>query len=552
MKPSDTHAGWPFAVITAAAFGAIERGYNPHRQDERPKIFWDQDERTSRGDRRRPVMHIAGLQITPDDFQPGGKVEGYFHEAGAAHAYPADDWHLTAAAELLAGIEQLDLNERVLIAVWCRQSSHVGVLSADEAIVDLSDLAAFVGVRWSPADPGARPRVIREHPSGCGVSLVLLDTLPPSDPAEGHNSTGLPGLRDALNDLIFVCDADVMVREHAADAEPELGGYIPVHGLAKRLERFSEATGEVHIPRVSGVGAGPLVWFLLRDGPRFPPIGHVLRIRPRHLVSTVAPAGEETWELMRDYGIEAGFDRVVIADYDYSDGRERRERATIFREHLPQELAGHNQRMVAAVRSVGPQALDARLQDLHAVWDALANWEGPVRGDADAAEFIRAYSASGGEWPTRQSKSSPSIIWIGEDEGNRPGGYLQGLAGAFHPERDLLEINADFPAFRALQAYWAEQYVHGGRASTPSEMTVREITDTIAEVVREWCEQTLVEAVVGVNQLAGRPGWDEARVRAALSPEALSGAALAIHHVQQSIKRSLGQRLGSLKETKVM
>ncbi len=76
--------------------------------------------------------------------------------------------------------------------------------------------------------------------------------------------------------------------------------------------------------------------------------------------------------------------------------------------------------------------------------------------------------------------------------------------------------------------------------------------ETVSEVVREWCEQTLVEVVVGVNQLAGRPGWDEARVRAALSPEALSGAALAIHHVQQSIKRSLGQRLGSLKETKTM
>ena len=54
------------------------------------------------------------------------------------------------------------------------------------------------------------------------------------------------------------------------------------------------------------------------------------------------------------------------------------------------------------------------------------------------------------------------------------------------------------------------------------------------------------------DRLAGRAGWDEARVRAALlSNEALSGAALAIHHVQQSIKRSLGQRLGSLKEVKL-
>ncbi len=322
-----------------------------------------------------------------------------------------------------------------------------------------------------------------------------------------------------------------------------------VRGLGARLERVAEAHARVELDG-RGLTAGPFDWFLLHTAPRFPLIGHVLRISSGTLVTAAAGPCDETWELMRGYGIVAGSDRVAIADHDYTDGRQQPERAALFQRDLPRELREHNELALNAIRMVGAQALDTRLRDLHEVWDALAAWEGPVREHAETEEFIRAYAAPGSGWPRSQSKSSPSIVWIGEHEGNRPQGYLEGLAGAYHPERDLLEVNADFPSFRALQAFWQEQYLP--LAETSPIGPPSQVIETVSEVVREWCEQTLVEVVVGVNQLAGRPGWDEARVRAALSPEALSGAALAIHHVQQSIKRSLGQRLGSLKETKTM
>ncbi len=548
MKLTAPHPGYTFAVLTAAGFSALARGDTYEDADRPPHVVWDWDGRTSRGPRRRPVMHLVGLLVEPDEFTPPTPEADIDRDGSVMGVYYPQDWELDAPATILEGIAGVPRDQRVLLAIWSRGTGHVSLIGADEITLDPNDPEPFAGVEWSPAMPDAEPRWIREHPSRSGVSIVLLDEHPPVDPGDHLDTSGLHGLRDALDDLIYRCPFDVFIRDYADGTDfPPGDDLTKVSGVSAKLKRISAASGELtEVPEASKRGSpGPYEWFLLRGS--FEPIGHVLRIEGGTLVTAAAPASAETWELMRRYGIAGGFDRVVIADHDHYIEPDLRPVA--FAARLPDDLAEHNHAVTEAVRSVGARTLDTRLQDLTAVWETLANWEGPVHDDAPAVEFLRAYTGSGASWPTRQSKSSPMIVWISGEHGNRPAGYLEGLAAAYHADRDLLEINADFPAFQALSLYWRDRYA---RLAEPvrADFTPGQINATIDEVVREWCEQTLVEVVVGVNQLAGRPGWDETRVRGALSSEALSGAALAIHHVQQSIKRSLGQRLGSLKEVK--
>lgn len=544
MKRTDAHPGRPFAELTAAAFDALARGETPDPGGLR--VVWDWDERTSRGSRRRPAMHVVGLVLSPDEFRPGTGIGADFDEEGNAEGvYYEDGWDVSAAGVFLETIGNQDSDHRFLIALWLGHEAYVGVLSGGEEYTNINQNSWFEGVDWSPANPGAMPPAIAGHPGQRGVTIVALDTRVPSDRVGEVDSAGLYGLRDALTDLVYDCPFEVLIRDYERGAPcPPNSEFDRLESARQRLTRLSLAHGRLDTPHASS--PHPFEWFLIREGLSFDLYGHLLAVSGGTVVVRASAPGDDTWDEMRGYGIVGGFDRVVIADF-YGFEHVGESRPELFSSHLPKELVEHNANMIGAIRSVGAQALDTRLQDLQAVWEALARWEGPVLDDAETSEFVRAYAVPGSDWPTRQQQSSPSIVWIGESDGNRPRGYLEGLAAAYHADRDLLEINAEFPAFVALHTYWTSRY---WKTVHPSEGPERlqEIDYEVSEVVREWCEQTLVEVVVGVNQLAGRPGWDERRIKAALCPEALSGAAMAIHHVQQSIRRSLGQRLGSLKE----
>ena len=72
--------------------------------------------------------------------------------------------------------------------------------------------------------------------------------------------------------------------------------------------------------------------------------------------------------------------------------------------------------------------------------------------------------------------------------------------------------------------------------------------DVIEETVHEWFEQTLVEAVIGVKALEGAREWSIEDIDRALSEVSLSSVVMPRYHIDFSIKRSLGSKLGSLKE----
>ena len=72
--------------------------------------------------------------------------------------------------------------------------------------------------------------------------------------------------------------------------------------------------------------------------------------------------------------------------------------------------------------------------------------------------------------------------------------------------------------------------------------------ETVTDVVREWFEQGLVETVLGVQGLTGSREWSFDEIKASLSEEAMTTAAMQRYHVDMAVRRGSGAKLGTLKE----
>jgi hypothetical protein len=75
--------------------------------------------------------------------------------------------------------------------------------------------------------------------------------------------------------------------------------------------------------------------------------------------------------------------------------------------------------------------------------------------------------------------------------------------------------------------------------------------DLITSVVREWFEQALVETVLGAQSLKDSPQWDMTDIGRLWPEEALTAASLQRYHIDVNLRRTLGAKLGSLKEKMV-
>ena len=114
---------------------------------------------------------------------------------------------------------------------------------------------------------------------------------------------------------------------------------------------------------------------------------------------------------------------------------------------------------------------------------------------------------------------------------------LEDRAAKYLPQQDLIQANADFRVFNDMVDRWCGRYknVPGAR-------------DVIKDVVQEWFEQQLVESVMGAHALRDARQWTFEDVQRLWSEEALTAAVLPRYHVDVAVKRSLGAKLGTLKE----
>ena len=131
----------------------------------------------------------------------------------------------------------------------------------------------------------------------------------------------------------------------------------------------------------------------------------------------------------------------------------------------------------------------------------------------------------------------PKVQWISQERGTRVGGLLEDRAAKYHPEMNLLQINEDFRVFNDMIDRWTDRYSHVSGA--------REV---VKEVVHEWFEQQLVEAVIGAQALRDSREWAMTDLAQLWSQEALTAVVVPRYHVNLAISRSLGSRLGSLRE----
>jgi hypothetical protein len=97
-------------------------------------------------------------------------------------------------------------------------------------------------------------------------------------------------------------------------------------------------------------------------------------------------------------------------------------------------------------------------------------------------------------------------------------------------------INADFRVFTDMVDRWSSAYSHVPGAAS-----------TVKEIVHEWFEQQLIETVMSAQALKSTGKWSLQELEALWSEAALTSAVLPRWHIDQSIKRNLGHRLGSLK-----
>lgn len=67
------------------------------------------------------------------------------------------------------------------------------------------------------------------------------------------------------------------------------------------------------------------------------------------------------------------------------------------------------------------------------------------------------------------------------------------------------------------------------------------------EVVHEWFEQQLTETVMSAQSLKNTGKWSLQELESIWSESALTAAVLPRWHIDQSIKRNLGHRLGTLR-----
>jgi hypothetical protein len=70
----------------------------------------------------------------------------------------------------------------------------------------------------------------------------------------------------------------------------------------------------------------------------------------------------------------------------------------------------------------------------------------------------------------------------------------------------------------------------------------------VEQVVREWFEQQLIEAAMGALALRGSNLWTFQDLERTWTEEALTAVVLPRYHIDVTVRRTLGAKLGSLKE----
>lgn len=435
-----------------------------------------------------------------------------------------------------------------------------------------------------------KPPLVNDH----GTMVVLLgdddehNTVEPPEGIEGRQRW----IQKYLNTRYFRFPEgiEVKVREayQAPRDDPHRNMLKPVRGQKPFLDSESAWSGAVPL-----TGATAHVWILNEDlgtknyGDKWAATGHMAALYQDELYEMLT--GRAGVARLQLFGVIFGHNRVVIyvePDEDtllssntartqlLVDGRplpwadwaaEFRADMPVAVQELMEEITG------GAIASDHRQAIKERLKQIRHLLRNVSRYKrtstGPIRvadstvggaprnrnedvsrdgagrsGDRGgrAGGIYALFVEEAGD-PAEEVAADPmpEVVWISErhEPPTRTPELLEDRAAKYLPDQNLLQINADFRVITDMIDRWGEFYqdVPGAKA-------------VATEVVHEWFEQALVETVIGAQALRNSPQWTLDDLAKLWSEEGLTAAVLQRYHVDVNVRRTLGSKLGSLRE----
>lgn len=436
-----------------------------------------------------------------------------------------------------------------------------------------------------------KPDLIDRH----GTAVVLLgmtddqNTMEPPEGVEGRQRW----ITKYLNTRYFEFPdgVEVKVREgYQTPRDDSKRNFLRnVSGMKRFLDDESQWYDTVPL-----TGATAHVWILAdrpertKQGDMFATTGHMAAVYQSELYEMVT--GRAGVARLQQFGIIFGHNRVVIYVepelHDLLGSNTARTQLVIdgeslpwsewaaeFRASIPDEIKKLMEEITAGAESTDHRnAIRERLKSVRDLLRNVSRYRRSPSGGVTVAGDTAggsprsgdATGGSGGSGGGRGGRAGgvyamfvddsgeggeevgadplPEVAWISEhsEPPTRTQDLLEDRAAKYMPDQNLLQINADFRVFTDMVTRWTTVYEEVPGAA-----------EVVREVVREWFEQALVETVIGAQALQGSPQWTIEDIGRLWSEEALTAAALQRYHIDLSVKRALGAKLGSTQERKI-
>jgi hypothetical protein len=468
---------------------------------------------------------------------------------------------------------------------WKNGHGHMIQLRFDE-IEGVYGLKRWInGEFWTPIAREYKPKEIHEH----GTMVVLLGSS-----AEENTMVPPAGTPMRSRWILRYLNTRYFRFPEGVQLKAREGWDLPRSDTRHNFLRIVEGQGAWLDKNAASSGKVPLTsaiahWWILReevdrDSGHVAPGGHTAALFQDELYEMVV--GRAGIARLQAFGVIFGTDRVVIyvepALTDAVSANTARTQllqggepldwqgwATEFREAMPDALSALQEQIGAKVGEKDhKKAIRERLKQIRDLL-RFSRFRPATNGETSIAEEARGHGLepsppSAGQRGTGSAhkKSNragdiyalyaeegpisgdrvdwfdePNVQWVSVQDGTRVVPDLDDRAAKFLFSQNLLMINADFRVFTDMIDRWIAAYAHVPGART-----------TVEEVAHEWFQQQLVEVVMSAQALRTTGKWSLQELEYLWNEAALTAAVLPRWHIDQSIRRNLGVRLGSLKQ----
>jgi hypothetical protein len=442
---------------------------------------------------------------------------------------------------------------------------------------------------WAYVDD-VKPPLIDQH----GTMVVLLGNEADADTMTAPDGTPSPSrwITRYLNTRYFRFPKNITVKAREGWQFPrnntDSNILRTLTGQEAYLAKHAESSGSLEL------GAATAQWWILKDEEALTQnsgyiasSGHVAAQYQDELYEMVS--ARQGVARLQSFGVIFGHQRVVIYVQPHN-GPDRRltsntarthllikgeplpwaDWAAEFRENMPREITELVDRVAAAASgSDHKQSIKERLKaiaDLFKFTRYRPTPKGKLLLDAESGvaggkprNRREQPNDTGGEPGGRGGRAGdiyslflsakgipgeetvimhePMVQWVSAENGTRTPPDLEDRAAKYLPQQDLIMANADFRVFNDMIDRWCRSYKH-----------VPGAREVVKDVVQEWFEQQLIEAVMGAQALRDARQWTFEEMQRLWAEEALTAAVLPRYHVDVAVKRTLGAKLGTLKE----